>query len=256
MQAEILGTDDDVVGVKVVDPRGHRHLIEIDTKNDANDFHGQDAYPRDESQRSAEENRIISQVHARGRFEAHKETQYDIIRSGWVPEQLERGITTLERLPVEEFDNRFEAYYQALLNPASLRERFDITADAVYFDKTPRIALVIKSVCIDEQHRIVDDLPLFVFYSTTESDTNHTAGPDPSCPGETTEIPLMLPPFDDHPEEFTYPEDFRGLLINNLGCQIRDIYRNMGEEPPDQYDIAGFGKPNINYQESRSVVTE
>ncbi|EMA29115.1 hypothetical protein [Halobiforma nitratireducens] len=248
MQAEIIGIEDGIVGVRVVDPRGNTHLVEIDVdEQDTIDLHAQEAYPLEASDQTEDVQRIMDQVLARARFEAHTQTEYDILRSGWDPTQLRRGIDALESISDDEFDNLFYEYYMALHDPTGLKDEYDIGPDTAEVEGDPRIALVIKSFCIDDQNEIVNDLPLFVFYSSEQADKNYTAGPDPDCPSGTTEIPSMLPPFKDAPADFIYPEDFRGLMINNLICQIRDIYRNMGERPPKQYDIDGFGKPHGNF---------
>jgi len=248
MKAEIIGIREGVIGVEVVDPQGNPHLIELAVDNDtADDFHGQDVFPTNPSDRSGEQERIMNQVFARARFEAHTQTEYDILRSGWDPRALRRGIDAIETMSVEKFDTLFYEYYKSLLDPTALRDEYGITDDSTEFDGEPRVALVIKSICIDEHNEYVTDHPLFIFYTAEDLDVNYTAGPDPTCSDRTTEIPVMLPPFDGYPEDLIYPEDFRGLLINNLICQIRDIYRNMGEQPPDQYDINGFGKPHGNF---------
>ncbi|WP_241175342.1 hypothetical protein [Natronolimnobius sp. AArcel1] len=248
MQANVIGIKEGVIGVEIIDPRGNSHLIELAVDNeDADDFHGQDTYPHSSGERDNEEERLMNQVFARARFEAHTQTEYDILRSGWDPTKLRRGIDALERISDDEFDDLFYEYYMALHDPTGLKDEYDIGPDTAEVEGDPRIALVIKSFCITDQNEIVSDLPLFVFYSSEQADKNYTAGPDPDCPSSTTEIPSMLPPFKDVPEDFIYPEDFRGLMINNLICQIRDIYRNMGERPPKQYDIDGFGKPHGNF---------
>jgi len=249
MKAKIIGTEDGIIGVQVIDPRGNIHLVEIDVENeDTEDLHAQESYPLDSSERTDEQERIMNQVAARARFEAHTQTEYEILRDGWVPRQLRRGIDALENMPVKEFDEAFREYYHSLINPAKAKEEYGITEGEVEFSGEPQIVLIMKGFCINEQNKVINVLPdMYLYYSNDHVDETYTTGHAASCSTDTTQITPMIPPFKEPPADFVYPEDFRGFLINNIICQIRDICRNMGEKPPSQYDIDGFGKPNGNF---------
>ncbi|ELY94903.1 hypothetical protein C482_17558 [Natrialba chahannaoensis JCM 10990] len=257
MKAEIIGTEDGIIGVKVIDPRGNQHLVEIDVEDeDTEDLHAQESYPLDASERTQEQERIMNQVAARARFEAHTQTKYEILRDGWDPHQLRRGIDALENLPSEKFDEAFREYYHALINPEKTKEKYGIIEGSVEFPGKPQIVLIMKGFCINEDNEVVNVLPgLFVYYSNEHAEKNYTTGTSASCSDSLTQITPMVPPFKDPPDDdFVYPEDFRGFMIHNLICQIRDIYLNMGEDPPEQYDIQGFGKGtgNFDYDEYHS----
>ncbi|GAB3039275.1 hypothetical protein GCM10025298_30580 [Natronobiforma cellulositropha] len=160
-QAEIIGIEDGIVGVRVVDPRGNTHLVEIDVdEQDTIDLHAQEAYPLEASDQTEDVQRIMDQVLARGRFEAHTQTEYDILRSGWDPTQLRRGIDALERISDDEFDDLFYEYYTALHDPTRLKDEYDIGPDtaevggareeygitegSVEFPGEPQIVLIMK----------------------------------------------------------------------------------------------------------------
>ncbi|ELY94712.1 hypothetical protein C482_18120 [Natrialba chahannaoensis JCM 10990] len=249
MKAEIIGFKNGIIGVKVIDHQGNPHLVEIDIEDeDAEDFHAQESYPRNPSDRTSEQNRTMYQVRARARFEAHTQTEHEILLSDWDPRQLRRGIDALETMPIEEFDEAFREYYHALINPEQTKKEYGITRESVEFDAEPEIALLVKGFCIDEQNEVVNVLPeMYVYYSNEAIEEMYATGHAASCSSETTQITPMVPPFRNVPSDFTYPDDFRGFLIHNIICQIRDIYRNMGEEPPEQYDIDGYGKPKGNF---------
>ncbi|ARS90705.1 hypothetical protein [Natrarchaeobaculum aegyptiacum] len=249
MKAEIIGIRNGIIGVKVVDPRGNLHLVEIDIEEKGtNHTHAQESYPLDPKNQTEEQQSIMNQVEARARFEAHTQTSYDILLSDWDPRQLRRGIDALEKMPLDQFDDAFREYYHALINPERTKQEYGITEGAVEFEGEPRIALVMKGFCINDKNEVVDVLPdMYIYYSKEDIEETYTTGTPASCSEDTTQVTPMVPPFVEVPEDFVYPEDFRGFLINNLICQIRDIYRNMGETPPKQYDIEGYGKPKGNF---------
>ncbi|ELZ03222.1 hypothetical protein C482_03764 [Natrialba chahannaoensis JCM 10990] len=249
MKAEIIGTEDGIIGVKVIDPRGNQHLVEIDVEDeDSEDLHAQESYPLDASKRTQEQERLMNQVAARARYEAHTKTEYDILRPSWYPPHIERGIEALENMSAEKFDAAFREYYHALINPEKTREEYGITEGSVEFPGEPQIVLIMKGFCIDDQNEVVNVLPdMYIYYTNDQTEQTYTAGTSASCSDETTQLTVMLPPFVSISDDFNYPEDFRASVINNLVCQIRDIYRNMGEEPPANVDLEGFGKPAGNF---------
>jgi len=249
MKAEIIGTEDGIIGVQVIDPRGNIHLVEIDVKNeDTEDLHAQESYPNDPSERTAEQNQIMYQVRARARYEAHITTEYNILLPDWDPRQLHRGIEGLENMSLKAFGNAFRDYYYALINSEKAKEEYEITEGSVEFTGEPHIVLIMKGFCIDEQNEVVNVLPdMYIYYTNDQTEQTYTAGTSASCSDETTQLTVMLPPFVSISDDFNYPEDFRASVINNLVCQIRDIYRNMGEKPPANVDLEGFGKPAGNF---------
>ncbi|ARS89776.1 hypothetical protein [Natrarchaeobaculum aegyptiacum] len=249
MQTKIVGIEEGVIGVKIIDPRGNIHLVEIDTEDEeSNDLHAQDSYPIDSSSLNKKEERLMDQVLARARYEAHLQTDFNIVRDGWDPRQLRRGVDALEKMPLDQFDEAFREYYHALINPERTKQEYGITEGRVEFEGEPRIALIMKGFCINDENEVVEVLPdMYIYYSKEDIEETYTTGTPASCSEGTTQITPMVPPFVEVPEDFVYPEDFRGFLINNLICQIRDVYRNMGEIPPKQYDIEGYGKPKGNF---------
>ncbi|ARS90701.1 hypothetical protein [Natrarchaeobaculum aegyptiacum] len=252
MKTKIIGIRDSIVGVKVIDPRGNPHLVEIDVDDEKKeDLHAQESYPYNESERTDREEQIMNQVRARARFEAHRNTEYDILHSGWDPAQLRRGIDALENMSLNEFDEAFREYYHALINPERTKDEYGITEGTVEFPGEPEVVLIMKGFCINDDNEVVSILPdMYVYYSNEHAEKNYTTGTPASCSDDTTQITPMLPPFK-LPDDFIYPEDFRGFMIHNLICQIRDVYWNMGEDPPAAYDIDGFGKGtgNFDYEE-------
>ncbi|ARS91583.1 hypothetical protein [Natrarchaeobaculum aegyptiacum] len=249
MKAKIIGIEDGVIGVEVIHPRGNQHIIEIPVDNDeASDYHGQNAYPHSSEERTEDQEHLMNQVFARARFEAHINTNYDILLSDWDPRQLRRGIDALEKMPLNQFDEAFREYYHALIDPERTKQEYGLTEGRVEFEGEPRIALIMKGFCINDENEVVEVLPdMYIYYSKEDIEETYTTGTPASCSEGTTQITPMVPPFVEVPEDFVYPEDFRGFLINNLIYQIRDIYRNMGETPPKQYDIEGYGKPKGNF---------
>ena len=46
---------------------------------------------------------------------------------------------------------------------------------------------------------------------------------------------MDLPPLTFDDGDYEFPDGFQVFLIENLGAQVRDAYRHMGEDAPEEY---------------------
>ncbi|WP_323677343.1 hypothetical protein [Halorubellus sp. PRR65] len=232
METRIMGHDERGLGVEVYDPNGDRHTFELDWDGNI-EKHGQDVYPKDPAKRTDEEERLMQQVCARARFAAHVhfEDREIIEQLSWIPSELERAMEAVRILPTETFAEHFREYYDAVRDDKG--ERID--------DDVQSVDRVRKLIYLNDDDEFVDSTPPKVQYRDTSGETHvtnlHAVGPE-----DADEFVVTLPPLTFEREEFEFPDSFQALVVSNLMCQIRDIYLNMGEEPPVEYQVKGMGK--------------
>ncbi|WP_323677356.1 hypothetical protein [Halorubellus sp. PRR65] len=214
------------------DPNGDKHTVELDTDGNV-DFHGQDVYPQDSAKRTDEEERLMQQVRVRAEYAAHYHFEdKDIIEDpSWLPAELERAMDGVRTLPTETFVEHFRDYYDAVRDHKG--ERID--------DDVQSVDRVRKLIYLNDDDEFVDSTPPKVQYRDTSGETHvtnlHAVGPD-----DADKFVVTLPPLTFERDEFEFPDSFQALVVSNLMCQIRDIYLNMGEEPPVEYQVKGMGK--------------
>lgn len=219
MQARIAGTTDEVIGVQLWDNEGREHRVELTYDGDV-ELHQQDAFPHTKDQRSAEQEEVMQQVRLRAKYAAHFETDADTLSPDWNPELLETAIGVLEDLDRSTFDQHFREYYREVQEPS---------VDA----PLERIHLIAKGLRI-EQGRLVDTGPV-AYLVEDASGQLAWHGED----NVESNVILHVPPLE---IDFQFGERFREYLVHHLKCQIRDVFVNMGEQPPEEYQVDGYGK--------------
>lgn len=223
MEAEIAGRDEDGLGVRVIDNDGIEHRIAMDWDGNIKQ-HGfdSDVYPHGEENRTDEQETIIQQVRARAKYVADRDTDTRFVPNNWRIPVIERGIEALEHADTETLA-RFEPLYDAIQYP-----EVDAPREAVN--------LVFQAFSLTHDDR-VDDLSE-ITYSVGSGDDARYVGPDQN---DLWHVIIHVPVYDiDWP--FGDGTRFREFLVNHLKCQLRDMYLNMGEEPPEEYSVDGYGK--------------
>ncbi len=235
MDAEIYGHDEANCGVEVTDENNYLHSVLVNWNGDI-DGHYVDEYPHDPDDRTEEEQRIMSQVEERARYEAQQEfPEADILDPMWDPEHIDRGIEALVNHPLEQFHEEFRDFYEALDDPvAYLGESYDGVEDDSF--------TITKSYTLspDDRIEVVDDVS--ISYRRTDG-TAQRVGPFRE-PGEGVVVCGM--PWLEFNDDYNFEEEFHDLVVTHLLAQIRDIYFHMGEEPPDEYKVQGIGKRDIH----------
>jgi len=150
----------------------------------------------------------------------------------WDPDHIEKGIEAFANYPDEQFLDEFRPLYDAMRDPSKFIDDPDMDPETV----VANLSLHFR----DSQ--IIDVSDLVLQYKRTDG-SQHTTGSVRSVPND-RELLISLPhaEFADH---FDYREQFQGLVLSHFMAQIRDIYLNMGEDPPPEYQVEGVGKLSI-----------
>ena len=233
MKANLLGYDNEDCGFEVFDENENRHVISIDWEGKIVQ-HATKDYPNKREDRTQEEQRICSQVEERARYAAQQEfPDADILDPSWDIDHLKNGLSALVTYPPEDFHNDFRDFYEALQDPRKFTDDRVTDLDKVMIFKIFRV----------ENEQITEVEPVLIRFQPTP-DESIDYGSLPEYPPE-EQVTLALPILD-FGEDFSFKEDFPAIPITHLMAQIRDLYLNMGEEPPEKFQVKGIGK--IGYQ--------
>lgn len=224
MNAEFGGETERGYGVRVYDNDGHEHKLAIDKEGNILG-HFTDDYPPDEDDLTDEQEIIIQQVRKKAMYTAHTETDADLLEPHWDPAVHERGIAALERMPADRFERLFAELYEALQQ----------APEGVALQQ---IDLVVLGLSLEDTE--ITDVGPIQYYIETDAGKQAWVGPKDEV---YREVIFTLPMY-----EFDWPfgERFRKFLVHHLKCKIRDIYLNMGDEPPEAYQVDGHGKVVLN----------
>lgn len=237
MEAEILGHDEDAIGVEVYDPNV-RHIVNVQWDGEIEKHTvSEGSYPHSPEDRTLEEQRIMTQVEERAKLEAQQEfPDADILEADWTLSGMDRAIQALQAMDVDEFAAEFEECYQFLTDPASIPEVPEGSADILYqpflVDENDDVAYVPTPAL---QYVVDGDVRM-----TDRESKYERLVDDPSL----TRFTIMLPPMEFEEGAYEFPDGFQVFLIEHLGAQVRDLYRHVGEEPPEPWsDIDLPGRP-------------
>jgi len=232
MNAEIADHDQDGVGVRVYDESDFEHQIALSWDGEVT-YHGTDDYPHDPDDRTDEEQTIMAYVEARAKYEAHQEfPDADILDPMWDIDHLEAAMEALAASPLDQFHDDFRDLYEATKRPA------DFVNESDFDEETLRVYGFYRF----RDGEVIDGVPIVLRHYT--DDQAFTTGSHPDYPEEETMV--MILPSMEYPDDYDYEAEFHELVLNHIMAQIRDLYLHMGEDPPDQYDIEGIGKWDIN----------
>lgn len=229
MKADILGANDDEIGIQIFDNRDVEHVIHVGWNGDI-EKHYMDEYPQKRDDRTLEEQKIVTKVEKRAKLTAQREfPDADILSPSWIPEELERAIQALQLMPVDEFADEFETCYQMITTPEAFE---DVTVDTAQ--------LVFQPFLVDDDTDEISYVPTPVIqYKTADGEvhTTHREAEYERRVGEPglTKFVISLPPLEFDEGAYEFPDGFQIFLIEHLGAQIRDVYRHVGEQPPEPY---------------------
>jgi len=231
METEITGSDQDQgIGVEVYDENENRHWIVVMWDGSVRG-HETDDYPHDPADRTLEEQKIMTQTANRARLAAQREfPDADILSPNWNPDQLQRAVLALQRMPVDEFADAFEDFYHYLTDPESAT---GITRDEAL--------LVYQDVFVDEDDRVAEVIHPHIEYVPKGEDNRRTTEVHPDFealdddPDLTTFMAIMQPVTFKR-DAYEFPDGFQVFLIKHFGAKIHDAFRHVGEDPPEPYD--------------------
>lgn len=237
MQTDILGTDDNEIGVQVFDDSDIEHVVHVGWDGDI-EKHYMDEYPQKREERTLEEQKIMTKVEERAKLAAQREfPDADILEPAWNPDELATAIETIQTLPVDRFAEDFEDCYRMLTEPASTPEVPPGSAQLIFqpffLDETDALAYVPTPVTQYKPD------------GASEAKMTHREAAfqqyrdDPSM----RKFGLSYPPVEFADGEYEFPDGFQMFVIEHLGAQMRDLYRHVGEQPPEPYaDLDHVGK--------------
>ncbi|WP_049915449.1 hypothetical protein [Haloferax mucosum] len=233
MEANLLGYDDEDCGFEVFDENNNRHVISVEWDGSIGQ-HATKDYPLKREDRTQEEQRIMSQVEVRARYAAQQEfPDADILLPMWDIEHLEAGLEALVNYPLDEFHREFRDFYEALRDPGQFITDSDFDPEMVKAFKIYRF----------RDGEILDISPVLVRH-LTGGNTADDYGPKPDYP-EDELISCCLPNME-FVDYFDYETQMQDLVVGHVVAQIRDLYLHMGEMPPEEYQVEGIGKLDIN----------
>lgn len=223
MKARIAGTTDNAIWVQLWDNENREHRVKLNWDGNVA-FHEQDAFPVEESERTAEQEDVIQQVRLRAKYAAQFETDADVLAPDWNPAILEDAIEAIERLDSTTFDQYFREYYHEVQEPS-----VDVPVE--------QVRLITKGLRV-ENAELVDVGPVAYHVERGPGDLEWLGG------GDTIDanVVLHVPPLE---IESGFGERFREYLVHHLRCQVRDVFVRMGEQPPEEYQVDGYGKPVV-----------
>lgn len=124
MKGDIIGEDDDSIGVEVVDNNGFTHVIAVGFEGDILE-HGSDSYPDNPAERTPEGNEHVEQARRFAQYYVYHERGYDTVDPELHPERL-----NAVRLAIAELtDSEFETYFGDLYR--QLQSHYDDDTDSV-----------------------------------------------------------------------------------------------------------------------------
>ncbi|WP_136688848.1 hypothetical protein [Halorhabdus amylolytica] len=180
----------------------------------------------------------MTQVEERAKLAAQQEfPDADILPAEWIPEELNRAMLALEKLHVDDFAEEFEECYRMLTNPASVPEVPEDSAEIIF-----------APFLVNEDDEVAY-VPTPVIKYRDESGEAHYTHKESRYEElldepHLTKFPVTLPPLEFKDGDYEFPDGFQIFIIEHLLAQLRDVYRHVGEEPPEyckETDI--WGKP-------------
>ncbi|WP_204365908.1 hypothetical protein [Halobiforma nitratireducens] len=230
---KITGETDDLLGLSVIDNNGVEHVVDIRKSNGEITAHNQDGYPDNTANRTPENNEHVLQARRYAQWHVYEERGYDTLRWDENLPRIKAVGEAIEGLSPDEFEEYFGAFYEAV-------------AESLDTDGSNRLAGLISSVQGANAHYID------VWLDETDS-IEKTGEVQPIIPSnEGYEDDLESPPedaervpdarIDLQPVPLPSIELFQQLVVHQTRCQVRDFWISMGEEPPEEYRVLGFGK--------------
>ncbi|AGB14870.1 hypothetical protein Halru_0224 [Halovivax ruber XH-70] len=136
METEIIGEDEDDIGVKVVDQKGAEHQIELHKGNGDIYAHVCDEYADKAANRTPEENEVNEQARRFAQYYVYCERGYDTVPPEVHPERIDAVRQAIAELSQSAFDDRFGDLRQQLrsYHDDSVSRAIPIPSDAAGSD--------------------------------------------------------------------------------------------------------------------------
>jgi len=292
MDAEIIGENQDGIGVDVVDNNSIIHKISIEKEGWDIVYHEQDGYPDDPAKRKNAENEYINQARRFAQYYVYIERGYDTVPPRIHPERINAVRLAVASLSESQFEHHFGDLYQQLRShdDSTVNSVIEVPSvasdpDSVLYRKNVYLGVDLLETDVSEEAQALADqygLDLTESLIETRPSAEHSTGDLEAWQSFAQELAvdhnedlseglrlggvssLHLTYIDDAGEEhvtsseepFDHAPDvrielpvmdvgtlneFQAYLNHNLACQIRDCFIRMGLEPPEPFQVLGYG---------------
>ncbi len=112
MEAEIIGENEDGIGVDVIDNTGITHEISIEKGGWDIVYHQQDGYPDDPPKRTNREDEMVAQAREYAKWHVYREREYDTLPPRRNPDRIAATLATVREMDDAEFERHFGTLVQ------------------------------------------------------------------------------------------------------------------------------------------------
>lgn len=271
MNAEIIGENEDGVGVDIIDNNNVTHEISIEKCSGDIVYHSQDGYADQPSGRTVEESEYGSQARRYAKWHVYREREYDTVPPTNNPDRILAALAAVVSLSESEFTDQF-CDLQAQIES----HKHDATVELPFEDVDPGDPLIYsKDIYLQQDPTTFDppvldqflgrfdgesdcpEIPLTETLDTGSFDAldfdieavsglhyrhNDGLGNEQTVRGEDPldrepDATVELMAFD--PDEI---DSFHHYIVSHLAYQIRDCFLLMGVKPPEGFRAQGWGK--------------
>ncbi|WP_363463291.1 hypothetical protein [Halogeometricum borinquense] len=232
MDAQIKKETNDGFGLCVTDSNSIEHKIGICFDGELDGYLSK-GYADNPSNRTPEDNEHVNQAVRYARYHVYQERGYEAFPWDENLPQIETVGKAIEELSAEEFEQYFGEFYEAVSGPVSGKGSISLNEFSAALDR--EVSAYYVDVFLNEEDQIAatsDAHPIIInedWETEITTPTEH-AGRVPDARIEL--VPIPVPTID----------QFQTIVYHQTQCQIRDYYIVMGEEPPQEYRVLGFGK--------------
>ena len=273
MDAIITG-ESERIGLSVIDNNEIEHLIEMDQNGEIK-YHEQDGYPDRSDERTVDENESVAEARLFAQYTVYRERGYSTLPSHRNPDRIAATLVAIAQLSDAEFEDLFGDYYrqhahhqQPAIEPP-VEPPADVNMDAGDMLRYELdVFLGVDQSLADQLEELVDAGVDQAAAKTLDSvaepvdvafDLDDELGVEIEAVSD-VRIAFQTGPGDEQVRDVDSPLDrqpdtvielvplpsgslelFRRLLMHHLGCQIRDCYIEMGQEPPAPFRLLGHG---------------
>jgi hypothetical protein len=233
MDGEIIGEKDNKIGTRITDNSGNEQQIEMYIDEGEIYSHNPGEYHCRPENRSRVESEHINQSRRYARYVVYNERGYNVFPWDEDIPRIKDVRKAIEALSEEEFERHFGEFYEAV-------------SGSVDVDTGTSVSDVVSSIRRDADGYYID------VYLDDTGEIERT-----SEVTELTGLENIVEKFKTPPEESDRLPDaridllpnpvpnisvFQDLVAYQTKCQVRDYHIVMGEEPPEEYRVLGFGK--------------
>lgn len=241
MKAVLTGEVDDLIGVNLRDNNDVEHVLDVRKSDGEITGHQQDGYPDKAAKRTPEESEHVRQARRYARWYVYDQRGYEPFPWDENIARIEAVGDAIEALSTEEFEEYFGEFHENVVGSvdtdgggiAAMMSSIREGASAYYVD-----------VFLDDDGQIesTSEVNPVIVRDGWERELESPQGD--RVPDARIELP---------PTPLVSRELFQPLVVHQTNCQIRDYYIVMGEDPPDEYRVLGFGKYNFaaKYRDDR-----